>query len=179
MRKLIVFALAVIGLLAGQGLANVTMVGGPVEGDSWYLTATAPGTYDLVAVRISSGANVFESPALSNASQLGWQTELDGPTLASMSGPTTTTGLTWRLNFPDDLPTTAFELDWAIFNGDNILYETHWWVGSNGVMSHYEHSTGWQPDRADVVGVIPAPGALLLGSMGMGIVGWLRKRRML
>ncbi len=177
MKKLITICLVLTFAMAGPVLANPTMIGGPYIGSSWSITATAPGPYDLWAVRISPvsvGIDTFDvgSPALQTVTA-GWNTVLDTPSLVSIAGPTSPINL--DIYFAGAAPPALLEIDHVLFNGSTKVIETHW-VLANGSLQDWYFSNDWNPTRADV---IPAPGAILLGSIGVSLVGWLRRRRTL
>jgi hypothetical protein len=70
---------------------------------------------------------------------------------------------------PGDLDFTTLTIPFTVTSALNtsIIFEC---TGSDNM--------GWLLDNVGIAtGIIPAPGAVILGGIGVGIVGWLRRRR--
>jgi len=181
-KKLIILCVTMTILsLTNSALATPTFgpVGDPIVGLSWkQWWAGLPGETDLIAHRLASAGDTFESPGYSSFTQPGWHMVLDTPTLVSASGPPVTT-IGFYVHFPgnpgDYNVADPLIVDGALFRGDTLIYTTrNTWNGSS--WSYQPNAEYWTPTRADV---IPAPGAILLGGIGVALVGWLRRRRAL
>jgi len=182
MRKLAFISLALLAFVPAV-MAGLAPVGNPQQGQSWGQgwVENGVGPFDLIGARIVSGDS-FEPPALSGFSGgSGWVIGLNTASLASAGG-SSTTSENFTTNFTGTAGPDAVVLDFVAFNGSLIVDSARlyydptdttgltqfsgydWWYGASD----------WTVVRSDLV--VPGPAAVVLGAIGLGLVGWVKRR---
>jgi hypothetical protein len=136
----------------------------------------------MIAIPPGDSQDAFEDPAMSNFSVAGWHlSAYEDPTgsltpiVAVAQGPAVTyLQLTIKFN---GTSSNVFVFDTIEFapgiqsntgNGNQAKWGPGW---------SYPATT-WNPTRQELTGsgAVPVPGALVLGVIGLGLAGWVRKK---
>ena len=168
--------------MATTAPADLVPIGDPIEGDSWaqQFNESGVGSFDTIAILMTSTGDSFESPAFYGFNISGWsiveKNDETNPTFVVAKGPATSS-LTFCIKF-EGLKSNHFEFKFMSLLGEEEKgYYDAPWNGGWGGIGDGDPEDDYHDGMKDLI-LIPLPAPVALAGVGLlGVAVGRRKLR--